>query len=83
MINTLLSPAGAKTHEQLLSLLTRKRSGLYNKIYLYFPFRSNGEMADAEGINVGMSALPLLLSPPFLRKIRAESVKRLNTNSSR
>lgn len=44
VINTLLFPAGAKTHEQLLSLLTRKRSGLFNKIYLYFPFRSNGNM---------------------------------------
>lgn len=40
VINTLLFPADAKTHKQLLSLSTTKRGGLFNGTiyFFFFPF---------------------------------------------
>lgn len=59
VINTLFFPADAESHEQLLSLLTRKCNGLFSQInFSFFIFCSNGSMASTEGINLGTSALP-------------------------
>lgn len=83
VINNLLFP---ESHEQLLLFLTRKRNGFFNDTIFPFLFIHTAARPVLRRLTLLRQLFPTLAPEPRVPppgKICAESVKRLNTNSSR